>query len=50
MSAVAAYVQLRDGDYYVGATRVTLRGIVAGWKRGETPEHIQQAFPRLSLV
>lgn len=51
MSAVAVpYVQLRDKDYYVGSTRVTLRSVVAGWRRGETPEYIQEGFPSLTLA
>lgn len=50
MSAVASYVQLRDGDSFVGSSRVTLRSVVEGWKRGDTPEHIQQSYPSLSLV
>ncbi|MDE3229133.1 MAG: DUF433 domain-containing protein [Chloroflexota bacterium] len=50
MSAVASYVHLRDGEYFVGESRVTLHSVVASWKRGEGPERIQQAFPSLPLV
>jgi uncharacterized protein (DUF433 family) len=51
MSAAATtYVQLRDGFYYVGSSRVSLRSVVEGWKRGETPEHIQEGYPSLTLA
>ena len=50
MSAVAAYVQQREGEYYVGDSRVTVHSIIADWKRGAAPEDITAAFPTLPLV
>jgi uncharacterized protein (DUF433 family) len=47
---LAEYVRERDGDYFVDATRVTLRSIVADWKRGRTPEQIAADFPGVPLV
>ncbi len=44
------YVQQREGDYYVADTRVTLRSILADWKRGRTPEQIAGDFPSVPLV
>jgi uncharacterized protein (DUF433 family) len=45
-----AYVQSRDGEFYVGATRVTLQSIIGDWKRGRTPEQVATDFPSVSLV
>ncbi|HEU0025933.1 MAG TPA: DUF433 domain-containing protein [Ktedonobacterales bacterium] len=50
MSAVASYVQLRDGEYFVAGSQVTLRSVIASWKRGAGPERIQESFPSLPLV
>jgi len=50
VSTAASYVQQREGELYVGDSRVTLYSIIANWRRGETPEGIQQAFPSLPLV
>lgn len=50
MSPVASYIQQRDGEFYVGDSRVTAHTIVANWKRGASPEQIQAAFPSLPLV
>ena len=50
MSAVASYVQLHDGEYFVGSSQVTLRSVIASWKRGMGPERIQESFPHLPLV
>jgi uncharacterized protein (DUF433 family) len=47
---LAEYVQQREGDYFVDATRVTLRSILANWKRGRTPEQIVNDFPSVPLV
>lgn len=44
------YVQQREGDYFVADTRVTLRSILADWKRGRTPEQITGDFPSVPLV
>jgi uncharacterized protein (DUF433 family) len=50
MSAVASYVRQREGEFFVGDSRVTVQTIVANWQRRVTPEEIQAAFPSLSLV
>lgn len=47
---IAEYVQQRDGEYYVGSTRVTLRSIIADWKRGRVAEQIAADFPSVPLV
>lgn len=44
-----AYVERRDGGYWVAGTRVSLDSIVYAFLAGETPESIAQAFPVLSL-
>lgn len=50
MSAVASYVQEREGEFFVGESRVTLHSVIAAWKRGDHPEHIRESFPSLPLV
>ncbi len=50
MSAVAAYVQQREGEHYVGDSRVTVHSVIAAWKRGAAPEDVAAAFPTLPLV
>ncbi len=47
---IAEYVQEREGEYYVGATRVTLRSVVTDWKRSRSPEQIVEDFPVVPLV
>jgi uncharacterized protein (DUF433 family) len=47
---IAEYVQEREGEYFVNATRVTLRSVIADWKRGRTPEQIVEDFPSVQLV
>lgn len=47
---IAEYVQQREGEYFVNSSRVTLRSVVADWKRGRTPEQIVEDFPTLLLV
>jgi uncharacterized protein (DUF433 family) len=47
---IAEYVQNRDGELYVGATRVSLQSIIGDWKRGRTPEQVATDFPSVSLV
>jgi uncharacterized protein (DUF433 family) len=44
-----AYVEERDGGYYVPGTRVSLDSIVFAFLDGQTAEGIAQAFPALSL-
>jgi uncharacterized protein (DUF433 family) len=47
---VAEYVQRREGDWYVGASRVRLYSVIAAWKQELSPEDIQAGFPHLALV
>jgi len=44
------YVQHRDGNIYVGLSRVTIDSVVINWQAGLTPEQIQASFPSLSLA
>ena len=44
-----AYVEEREGGYYVAGTRVSLDSIVFAFLDGQTAEGIAQAFPALSL-
>jgi len=45
----SAYVQQRDGSYWVTETRVSLDSIVFAFLSGQSAESIAQAFPVLSL-
>lgn len=40
-----AYVQARDGNLYIGNSRVTLDSIILLWKTGHAPEAIHADFP-----
>ena len=44
------HVQEREGEYYVANTRVPVGVIIAAWQRGNTPNHITEQFPSLSLA
>lgn len=44
------YVEERDGNVYIGKTRVTLDSILIPWLRGETPECIHEAYPTVPLA
>ena len=44
-----AYVERREGAYYVAGTRVSLDSIVYSFLDGQTAESIGQAFPVLRL-
>lgn len=44
-----AYVEMRDGAYWVSGTRVSLDSIVYAFLDGQTPESIGQSFPVLTL-
>ena|SRR5687768_16593358 len=45
-----AYVREDDyGVFRVGATRVSIDSVIAGFYRGESPETIQRSYPALSL-
>ena len=43
------YIEERDGNYYVAATRISLDSIVHAFSRGESPETICQNFELLGL-
>jgi len=43
------YIEERDGNYYVAATRISLDSIVQAFRRGESPETICQNFELLRL-
>ena len=43
------YIEQRDGNYYVAATRISLDSIVHAFRRGESPETICQNFELLGL-
>ena len=43
------YIELRDGNYYVAGTRISLDSIVHAFQRGESPETICQNFELLRL-
>jgi uncharacterized protein (DUF433 family) len=47
---VAEYIRQRDGNWYVGESRVSVYSVIAAWKRGQTPEQIHEDFPTLPLV
>ena len=45
------HIQERDGDLYVGRSRVTLSSAISAWKQGgQRPESITAAYPTLSLA
>src|SRR5438552_3760185 len=44
-----AYVEQRDGGYWVAGTRVSLDSIVYAFRRGASPETIRSSFPALTL-
>jgi len=46
---VKEYIEERDGNYYVGGTRVSRDSIVHAFRRGESPETICQNFELLRL-
>ena len=46
---MTAYIEQREGGYYVAGTRVSLDSLVYAFRSGESPETIQQQFPALSL-
>jgi uncharacterized protein (DUF433 family) len=44
-----AYVEQRDGGYWIKGTRISLDSIVAAFNRGAAPETIRRSFPLLTL-
>lgn len=43
------YVEPHNGGYRVAGKRVSLDSLVYAYRRGQTPESIQQSFPTLTL-
>src|SRR5437899_11138605 len=43
------YVNLQEGTYRIGGTRVSLDSVVYAYRRGASPESIQRSFPLLTL-
>jgi len=50
MQLASKYIQERDGDLYVGDSRVGVYSVIASWQQGYSPEEIQNGFPHLSLL
>lgn len=44
-----AYVENREGGYWIAGTRISLDSIVYAFQRGAAPETIKQSFPLLTL-
>jgi uncharacterized protein (DUF433 family) len=44
-----AYVEHRDGGYWVADTRVSLDSLVYAFREGQTAESLVQSFPVLTL-
>ncbi len=44
-----AYIEQRDGGYWIKGTRVSLDSIVHAFNRGAAPESIKRCFPLLTL-
>ena len=49
MSARDEYLQFHDEAWYIGATGVQLRGVIALWLQGYSTEEIQASFSPLTL-
>lgn len=43
------YVELKEGAYRVGGTRVSLDSVVYDFQSGASPEYIQKSYPALTL-
>ena len=50
MSQIKSYVRVDENNVYrVGATRVMLDSVIAGFQQGHSPETIRQQYPALTL-
>ncbi len=47
---MTAYIESREGNLYVGHSRVTLQTLIEAWQSGRTPEQLHDSFPTLPLV
>jgi uncharacterized protein (DUF433 family) len=45
----SAYIQQRDGGYWIGTSRVSLDSVVYAFLNGQTAESIARSFDTLSL-
>lgn len=48
-TAAKQYVEQRDKGYWIAETRISLDSVVYAFLEGDSPEHIAQNFPLLSL-
>lgn len=46
---MSEYVETRDGGYWIKKKRISLDSVVYAFRRGQSPESIQQSFPLLTL-
>ena len=46
---MSEYVEERDGGYWIKGKRISLDSVVYAFRRGQSPESIQQSFPLLNL-
>ena len=46
----SAYIEQRNGGYYVAGTRISLDSVVYSFNQGDSPESIQQDFPLLTCA
>jgi uncharacterized protein (DUF433 family) len=46
----ANYVEERNGNLYIGESRVTLETIVLKWRAGDRPEQLHEGFPSVQLA
>ncbi len=47
---MTAYVESREGNLYIGDSRVTLQTLIEAWQSGRTPEQLHDSFPTVPLV
>ena len=47
---VSAYIDFRNGSYYLAGTRVSLASIVHAFRQGASPETILQDFPYIGSL
>jgi uncharacterized protein (DUF433 family) len=45
----SGYVEMREENYFVRGSRVSLDSVVCGFVSGDSPETIRENFPTLSL-
>ena len=45
-----AYIEIRDGGYYIAGTRIGLETIVRDFEAGKSPEAILQSYPSIGSL